>query len=202
MKNVHMPRNYTGYGKTPYDPKSPYSASKASSDHFVRAFHNTYNLKTLITNCSNNYGPIQYAEKLIPLVIKNICNKKKLPIYGKGINIRDWLYVLDHVDAIDLVFHNGKAGDTYNIGGDNEWTNIDLVKKVIEVCDRKLNRTKGSSLSLIDYVDDRLGHDLRYAIDFKKINSELGWNPKHTFHEGIEKTVDWYLINKSWFFKK
>ena len=166
----------------------------------MRAFNNTYDLKTLITNCSNNYGPNQYAEKLIPLIIKNICNNVKLPIYGKGINIRDWLYVLDHVDAIDLVFHKGKAGDTYNIGGDNEWTNIDLVKKVIQICDRKLKRTKGSSLSLIDYVDDRLGHDLRYAIDFNKINSELGWKPKHTFQEGIEKTIDWYLINKSWFF--
>lgn len=183
---------------TSYDPKSPYSASKASSDHFVRAYRNTYGMRTVISNCSNNYGPNQFPEKLIPLCIHNIQNNKPLPIYGKGENIRDWLYVIDHARAIDDVFHQGKDGDTYNIGGFNEWTNIDLVKVLCEVMDKKLGRNLGESAKLITYVEDRAGHDIRYAIDASKIKNELGWEPSLQFKEGIEKTVDWYLQNNDW----
>lgn len=179
--------------QTKYDPRSPYSASKASADHFVRAFHHTYGMHTKISNCSNNYGPCQYPEKLIPLFISNIRNNKPLPVYGRGTNIRDWLYVQDHVEAIDLVFHKGKAGETYTIGGNNEWTNIDLIKLLVEITDRQLGRAAGTSLSLITYVTDRLGHDFRYAIDASKIHKELGWTPKTSFKEGMEKTVEWYL---------
>lgn len=178
---------------TPYSPHSPYSASKASSDHFVRAFHDTYGMPTIISNCSNNYGPNQYPEKLIPLVIKNICEGKPLPIYGKGENVRDWLYVEDHARAIDLIYHEGKAGETYNIGGGNEWRNIDLVKLLIKEVDKQLGNEDGHSLSLITYVADRAGHDLRYAIDSSKLQRELGWKPMWQFEEGIEKTVRWYL---------
>lgn len=178
---------------TPYAPHSPYSASKASSDHFVRAFHDTYGMPTVISNCSNNYGPKQYPEKLIPLFIKNICEGKPLPVYGKGENVRDWLYVGDHARAIDLIFHDGKAGDTYNIGGNNEWTNIDLIKVLIKEVDSQLGNEEGHSLPLITYVTDRAGHDLRYAIDSSKLQRELGWQPSLQFEEGIKLTVAWYL---------
>jgi dTDP-glucose 4,6-dehydratase len=183
---------------TSYDPHSPYSAAKASSDHFVRAYHDTYQLPTVISNCSNNYGPNQFPEKLLPLFIHNIKNKKALPVYGQGINVRDWLYVEDHAAAIDLIFHQGKVGNTYNIGGNNEWKNIDLIKKLIEIMDHKLGRAEGESLQLITYVTDRAGHDLRYAIDATKLKTELGWTPKIKFTEGFEKTVDWYLANDMW----
>jgi len=183
---------------TPYDPKSPYSAAKASSDHFVRAYQNTFDLPVVITNCSNNYGPNQFPEKLIPLFINNIKTNKPLPVYGKGENIRDWLYVEDHAKAIDVVFHNGALGQTYNIGGFNEWTNIDLIKVICKVMDAKLNRTAGTSEKLITYVKDRAGHDMRYAIDATKISQELGWKPSLQFEEGIEKTIDWYLANEEW----
>ncbi|WP_120200355.1 dTDP-glucose 4,6-dehydratase [Ichthyenterobacterium magnum] len=183
---------------TAYDPNSPYSASKASSDHFVRAYGETYGLPYVITNCSNNYGQNQFPEKLIPLFINNIINKKPLPVYGDGNYTRDWLYVKDHAKAIDLVFHNGKQGDTYNIGGFNEWKNIDLVKLLCKQMDFKLNRKVGDSEQLITYVKDRPGHDLRYAIDASKIKNELGWKPSVTFEEGLDKTIDWYLNNKKW----
>lgn len=183
---------------TPYDPKSPYSASKASSDHFVRAYANTYGLQTVVSNCSNNYGPNHFPEKLIPLCIHNIKTNKPLPIYGKGENVRDWLYVVDHARAIDVVFHKGKANDTYNIGGFNEWKNIDIVRLLCKVMDRKLGREEGTSEKLITFVKDRAGHDLRYAIDAHKIMNELGWEPSLQFEEGIEKTVDWYMANEEW----
>ena len=183
---------------TKYDPHSPYSASKASSDHFVRAFHDTYNLPIVISNCSNNYGSYQFPEKLIPLFINNIVNNKPLPVYGKGENIRDWLFVNDHARAIDVIFHNGKLGDTYNIGGFNEWKNIDLIKVLIKTADRLLGREEGASEKLITYVKDRAGHDLRYAIDSNKLKNELGWEPSLQFEEGIEKTILWYLNNKEW----
>lgn len=183
---------------TPYDPQSPYSASKAASDHFVRAYSNTYKLKTVITNCSNNYGPNQFPEKLIPLCINNIKNNRPLPVYGKGENIRDWLYVVDHARAIDMVFHKGKSGETYNIGGFNEWMNIDIVKLLCQKMDEKLGRETGTSEKLITYVKDRAGHDLRYAIDASKIQKELGWEPSLQFEEGISKTIDWYLENETW----
>jgi dTDP-glucose 4,6-dehydratase len=183
---------------TSYDPRSPYSASKASSDHFVRAYHETFHLPIVLSNCSNNYGPNQFPEKLIPLCIQNIINNKPLPIYGKGDNIRDWLYVQDHVDAIDLIFHEGKNGETYNIGGDNEWQNISLVKALCKIMDSKLNRAAGTSEKLITYVKDRQGHDMRYSIDFTKLNKELGWRPKAQFESGLEETVDWYLANQQW----
>lgn len=183
---------------TKYDPHSPYSASKASSDHFVRAFHDTYGMPTLVTNCSNNYGPYQFPEKLIPLFINNIRHGKPLPVYGRGENVRDWLYVVDHARAIDTIFHRGKAGDTYNIGGFNEWRNIDLIRVVIRTVDRLLGRPEGASEHLITYVTDRAGHDLRYAIDSRKLKEELGWEPSLQFEEGIEKTVRWYLDNQEW----
>lgn len=183
---------------TSYDPHSPYSASKASSDHFVRAFHDTYGLPTIVTNCSNNYGSYQFPEKLIPLFINNICQNKPLPVYGKGENVRDWLYVEDHARAIDLIFHNGKIAETYNIGGFNEWKNIDLIKILIKTVDKLLDRPEGSSEKLITYVTDRAGHDLRYAIDSTKLKEELGWEPSLQFAEGIEKTVQWYLTNQDW----
>lgn len=183
---------------TPYDPHSPYSASKAASDHFVRAYGDTYHMPFVITNCSNNYGPYHFPEKLIPLFINNIINKKPLPVYGDGLYTRDWLFVKDHAAAIDLVFHKGKVGDTYNIGGFNEWKNIDLVKLVCTVMDDKLGREKGESESLITYVKDRPGHDRRYAIDASKINKELGWKPSVTFEEGLSQTIDWYLQNEVW----
>lgn len=183
---------------TPYDPKSPYSAAKASSDHFVRAYKNTYDLPIVISNCSNNYGPNQFPEKLIPLFINNIRNNKPLPVYGKGENIRDWLYVEDHARAIDIVFHKGKVGETYNIGGFNEWKNIDLIKVMCKVMDKKLGRKLGESEKLITYVKDRAGHDMRYAIDSTKISKELGWKPSLQFEEGIDKTIDWYLSNEQW----
>lgn len=184
--------------QTKYDPHSPYSASKASSDHFVRAFHDTYGMPTVITNCSNNYGPNQFPEKLIPLFIRNICERKPLPVYGKGENVRDWLYVVDHARAIDLIFHKGKTADTYNIGGFNEWRNIDLIKVIIRTVDRLLGRPDGADDDLITYVTDRKGHDLRYAIDSTKLKTELGWEPSLQFEEGIEKTVRWYLDNQTW----
>lgn len=183
---------------TPYDPRSPYSSSKASSDHLVRAYFHTYNLPIKISNCSNNYGANQFPEKLIPLMIHNIKNNKPLPIYGKGENIRDWLWVEDHVRAIDVIFHNGKLGETYNIGGHNEWTNIDLIHQLCTVMDKKLGRNEGSSKQLITFVKDRAGHDMRYAINATKIKNELGWTPSITFEEGLEKTVDWYLENENW----
>lgn len=183
---------------TPYDPQSPYSASKASSDHFVRAYANTYKLRTVISNCSNNYGPNQFPEKLIPLCIHNIKNNKPLPIYGKGENVRDWLFVIDHARAIDDIFHTGKDNETYNIGGFNEWKNIDIVRLLCEIMDKKLGRSPGTYAELITFVKDRAGHDLRYAIDATKIKSELGWEPSLTFEIGIEKTVDWYLENEDW----
>ena len=183
---------------TKYDPHSPYSASKASSDHFVRAFHDTFGMPTLVTNCSNNYGPYQFPEKLIPLFINNIRHNKPLPVYGKGENVRDWLYVVDHARAIDLIFHNGKVAETYNIGGFNDWKNIDLIRVLIKTVDRLLGRPEGASEKLITYVTDRAGHDLRYAIDSTKLKNELGWEPSLQFEEGIEKTVKWYLDNQEW----
>ena len=192
------------YGKdffteeTKYNPHSPYSASKASSDHFVRAFHDTYGMPTIVTNCSNNYGPYQFPEKLIPLFINNIRHRKPLPVYGKGENVRDWLYVEDHARAIDLIFHKGKVADTYNIGGFNEWKNIDIIRVVINTVDRLLGRKEGEDMDLITYVTDRKGHDMRYAIDSRKLQRELGWEPSLQFEEGIEKTVRWYLDNQEW----
>jgi dTDP-glucose 4,6-dehydratase len=183
---------------TSYDPRSPYSASKASSDHLVRAYHHTFQLPVVLTNCSNNYGPNQFPEKLIPLSINNIKNSKAIPIYGKGENIRDWLYVEDHAIAIDLVFHKGKTGETYNIGGNNEWTNIDLIHLLCKIMDEKLGRNKGESAKLITFVKDRAGHDLRYAIDSSKIQRELNWKPSLQFEQGLSKTVDWYLENETW----
>jgi dTDP-glucose 4,6-dehydratase len=183
---------------TPYDPKSPYSASKASSDHLVRAYFNTYGLPVIISNCSNNYGPNQFPEKLIPLSINNIKNGKPIPIYGKGENIRDWLYVVDHAVAIDAIFHSHKVGETYNIGGNNEWTNIDLIYQLCEIMDRKTGKAPGTSKKLITFVKDRAGHDLRYAIDSSKLQKELGWEPSVTFEQGLEITVDWYLANMEW----
>ena len=184
--------------ETAYDPRSPYSASKASSDHMVRAFYHTYKLPVKISNCSNNYGPFHFPEKLIPLCIHNIINNKPLPIYGKGENIRDWLYVEDHVKAIDLIFHKGRVGETYAVGGNNEWTNIKLVKELCRQMDEKLGREKGTSEKLITYVKDRAGHDMRYAIDSSKLKNELGWEPLLQFEEGISKTIDWYLDNAEW----
>ncbi|MBK8622123.1 MAG: dTDP-glucose 4,6-dehydratase [Saprospiraceae bacterium] len=183
---------------TPYDPRSPYSASKASSDHLVRAFYHTYHMPVVISNCSNNYGPNHFPEKLIPLIIHNIINKKPLPVYGKGENVRDWLYVEDHARAIDVILHNGKAGETYNIGGHNEWKNIDIVTFLCDAMDDKLGRKIGESRELITYVTDRAGHDLRYAIDATKIKNELGWVPQETFETGITKTIDWYMNNQEW----
>lgn len=184
--------------ETTYDPRSPYSASKASSDHFVRAYHHTFNLPVIISNCSNNYGPFHFPEKLIPLCINNILNKKPLPIYGKGENVRDWLFVEDHATAIDVIFHKGKIGETYNIGGHNEWKNIDIIKELCKQMDEKLGREKGESEKLITFVKDRAGHDLRYAIDATKLKDELGWKPSLQFEEGLSKTIDWYLNNKEW----
>ena len=181
-----------------YQPHSPYSAAKASSDHFVRAFHDTYGMPTVVTNCSNNYGPYQFPEKLIPLFINNIRHRKPLPVYGKGENVRDWLYVVDHARAIDLIFHEGKIAETYNIGGFNEWKNIDLIKVLINTVDRLLGRKEGEDMDLITYVTDRAGHDMRYAIDSTKLQKELGWEPSLQFEEGIEKTVRWYLDNQEW----
>ena len=186
------------YETTKYNPHSPYSASKASSDHFVRAFHDTYGMPTIVTNCSNNYGPYQFPEKLIPLFINNIRHGKPLPVYGKGENVRDWLYVVDHARAIDVIFHNGNTADTYNIGGFNEWKNIDIIKVIIKTVDRLLGNPEGASLDLITYVTDRAGHDMRYAIDSTKLQRELGWEPSLQFEEGIEKTVQWYLDNQEW----
>ena len=186
------------YETTKYNPHSPYSASKASSDHFVRAFHDTYGMPTIVTNCSNNYGPYQFPEKLIPLFINNIRHRKPLPIYGRGENVRDWLFVEDHARAIDLIFHKGTIAETYNIGGFNEWKNIDIIKMVINTVDRLLGRKEGEALNLITYVIDRLGHDARYAIDSTKLQRELGWEPSLQFEEGIEKTVRWYLDNQEW----
>lgn len=184
--------------ETKYDPHSPYSASKASSDHFVRSYHDTYGMPTLVTNCSNNYGPYQFPEKLIPLFINNIRHRRPLPVYGRGENVRDWLFVEDHARAIDLIFHKGRAAETYNIGGFNEWKNIDLIKVIIKTVDRLLGNPEGQSLDLITYVTDRPGHDMRYAIDSRKLQSELGWEPSLQFEEGIEKTVRWYLDNQAW----
>jgi dTDP-glucose 4,6-dehydratase len=184
--------------ETRYDPHSPYSASKASSDHFVRAYHDTFGLPVVISNCSNNYGSFQFPEKLIPLFIHNIRHKKPLPVYGKGENIRDWLWVEDHAAAIDVIFHKGRVGETYNIGGFNEWKNIDLIRLICRVMDKKLGRKDGESEKLITFVTDRAGHDLRYAIDATKIRNELGWEPSLQFEEGIEKTIDWYLNNEDW----
>ena len=186
------------YETTKYNPHSPYSAAKASSDHFVRAYHDTYGMPTIVTNCSNNYGPYQFPEKLIPLFINNIRHRKPLPVYGKGENVRDWLYVEDHARAIDLIFHEGKVAETYNIGGFNEWKNIDLIKVMIKTVDRILGNPEGYSESLITYVTDRLGHDARYAIDSTKLQKELGWEPSLQFEEGIEKTVRWYLDHQEW----
>ena len=190
----------TGYffETTAYDPRSPYSASKASSDHLVRAYFHTYKLPIIISNCSNNYGPYQFPEKLIPLSINNIRHNNPIPIYGKGENIRDWLYVEDHANAIDLLFHKGRVGETYNIGGNNEWKNIDLIRKLCEIMDQKLGKAKGNSAQLITFVKDRAGHDVRYAINAEKIQKELGWNPSLQFEKGIEKTVEWYLANEEW----
>lgn len=186
------------YESTSYDPRSPYSASKASSDHLVRAFYHTYKLPVVISNCSNNYGPYQFPEKLLPLAINNIKHSKPIPIYGKGENIRDWLYVGDHARAIDIIYHKAKVGETYNIGGHNEWTNIDLIKTLCSIMDKKLGRAEGESEKLITYVKDRAGHDLRYAIDAHKIQNELNWLPSLQFEEGMEITVDWYLANEEW----
>jgi dTDP-glucose 4,6-dehydratase len=183
---------------TPYDPHSPYSASKASSDHFVRSFFDTYKLPVIVSNCSNNYGSYQFPEKLIPLFINNICNQKPLPVYGEGVNVRDWLFVEDHARAIDVIFHKGKIGDTYNIGGFNEWKNIDLIKVLIKTVDKILGNPEGTSDKLITFVKDRAGHDYRYAIDSTKLKDELGWEPSLQFEEGIEKTVKWYLNNQEW----
>jgi len=190
----------TGYftEETSYDPRSPYSASKASSDHLVRAYHHTYDLPVVISNCSNNYGSYHFPEKLIPLAINNIINNKSIPVYGKGDNIRDWLFVEDHAVAIDVIFHYGKNGDTYNIGGHNEWKNIDLINLLCSIMDRKLGRADGTSAKLITFVRDRAGHDQRYAIDSSKLQRELGWKPSLQFEEGLERTVDWYLANKEW----
>lgn len=184
--------------ETAYDPRSPYSASKASSDHLVRAYHHTFGIPVVVSNCSNNYGPNQFPEKLIPLAINNIKNSKPVPVYGKGENIRDWLYVEDHAHAIDLIFHRGKKGDTYNIGGNNEWMNIDLIRLLCRIMDKKLGRSEGTSEKLITYVKDRPGHDMRYAIDSSKLQKELGWSPIPSFADGLEKTVDWYLANTTW----
>ena len=186
------------YEDTAYDPRSPYSASKASSDHFVRAYYHTYNLPVVISNCSNNYGPNHFPEKLIPLMINNIIHNKPLPVYGEGLNVRDWLFVLDHARAIETIFSKGTVGETYNIGGHNEWTNIDLVHVLCDTMDEKLGRTKGDSRKLISYVKDRAGHDLRYAIDASKLQNELGWEPSLQFEEGLSKTIDWYLSNTDW----
>jgi dTDP-glucose 4,6-dehydratase len=183
---------------TPYDPHSPYSASKAGADHFVMAWYHTYNLPVIMSNCSNNYGPFQFPEKLIPLMINNIKNNKALPVYGEGANIRDWLWVEDHVDAIDLLFHKGSIGEKYNIGGKNEWRNIDLIKLLCKIMDKKLRRPAGESEKLITFVKDRAGHDQRYAIDPTKMETEFGWKPSLTFEHGLEKTVDWYLAHDSW----
>lgn len=183
---------------TPYDPRSPYSASKASSDHFVMAWHHTYGMPVILSNCSNNYGSHHFPEKLIPLMINNILHEKPLPVYGKGENVRDWLYVDDHARAIDTIFHNGRVGETYNIGGFNEWKNIDIVHLLCTIMDRKLDRPAGTSARLIQFVKDRPGHDLRYAIDATKLNKELGWKPSLQFEEGLERTVDWYLSNQDW----
>ena len=196
--------HHLAYGETfftedlKYQPHSPYSAAKASSDHFVRAFHDTYGMPTIVTNCSNNYGPYQFPEKLIPLFVNNIRQRKPLPVYGKGENVRDWLYVEDHARAIDLIFHEGQVAETYNIGGFNEWKNIDIVKTLIRVTDRLLGRPEGADVDLITYVTDRAGHDLRYAIDSTKLQRELGWEPSLQFEEGIEKTIKWYLENQDW----
>ena len=184
--------------ETPYAPHSPYSASKASSDHFVRAWHDTFGLPVVISNCSNNYGSFQFPEKLIPLFINNIIQKKPLPVYGKGENIRDWLWVVDHAEAIDLIYHQGKTGETYNIGGHNEWSNIDLIRLLCRIMDNKLGRTSGESEKLITFVTDRAGHDLRYAIDSSKLQRELGWVPSITFEKGVERTVEWYLSHDEW----
>jgi dTDP-glucose 4,6-dehydratase len=184
--------------ETAYDPHSPYSASKASSDHFVRAYHDTYGLPVVLSNCSNNYGPNHFPEKLIPLCINNIKNNKPLPIYGKGENVRDWLYVIDHARAIDVVFHNAKIGSTYNIGGHNEWKNIDVIRLLCQIMDKKLNRAPGTNEKLITFVKDRAGHDLRYAIDSTKLKQDLGWVPSVTFEQGLDLTVDWYLQNEDW----
>ncbi|HVI43383.1 MAG TPA: dTDP-glucose 4,6-dehydratase [Chitinophaga sp.] len=186
------------YETTPYDPRSPYSASKASSDHFVMAYHHTYHLPVIISNCSNNYGSHHFPEKLIPLAIHNIKNNKPVPVYGKGENVRDWLFVNDHARAIDTIFHNGRTGETYNIGGFNEWKNIDLIRLLCRIMDKKLGRAEGTSEQLITFVKDRAGHDLRYAIDATKLNTELGWEPSLQFEEGLEKTVEWYLANEEW----
>jgi len=184
--------------ETAYDPRSPYSASKASSDHLVRAYFHTYKIPVIVSNCSNNYGSFHFPEKLIPLAINNIKHNKPVPVYGKGENIRDWLFVEDHANAIDLIFHKGRIGETYNIGGDNEWKNIDLIHKLCEIMDEELGRKSGASASLISFVKDRAGHDLRYAIDFSKLNEELGWKPSLNFEEGLRKTVKWYLANEDW----
>jgi dTDP-glucose 4,6-dehydratase len=184
--------------ETAYDPKSPYSASKASSDHMVRAYNHTFGVPAVISNCSNNYGPNQFPEKLIPLAINNIKNNKPIPVYGKGENVRDWLYVEDHASAIDLIFHGGRVGETYNIGGNNEWKNLDLILLLCRIMDKKLNRAKGTSEKLITYVKDRPGHDLRYAIDSSKLQKELGWSPIPEFADGLERTVGWYLTNAKW----
>lgn len=195
--SLHNPADFF-LETTPYDPQSPYSASKASSDHFVRAYQNTYKLQTVISNCSNNYGPNQFPEKLLPLMINNILQGKPLPVYGKGENVRDWLYVVDHARAIDIVFHQGKTGETYNIGGFNEWKNIDIVHLLCRLMDQKLGKPDGDSAKLITFVKDRAGHDLRYAIDATKIMKELGWEPSLQFEEGLSKTIDWYLQNRQW----
>jgi dTDP-glucose 4,6-dehydratase len=186
------------YEDTPYDPRSPYSASKAGSDHLVMAFWHTYHMPVVISNCSNNYGPNHFPEKLIPLSIHNILQKKPLPIYGKGENVRDWLYVIDHAAAIDLILHKGKSGETYNVGGHNEWTNISLIRLLCKLMDEKLGHATGTSEQLITYVTDRAGHDLRYAIDAAKLEKELGWVPSVTFEEGLNLTIDWYLSNQEW----
>lgn len=195
--SLHNPEDFF-LEDTSYDPQSPYSASKAASDHFVRAYANTYGLPVVLSNCSNNYGPNHFPEKLIPLMINNIKNNKPLPVYGKGENVRDWLFVIDHARAIDLIFHKGKLGESYNVGGFNEWKNIDIVHLVCKVMDEKLGRPAGTSAELITYVKDRPGHDLRYAIDANKIMNELGWKPSVTFEQGLAKTIDWYLSNEEW----
>ena len=195
--SLHNPEDFF-LETTAYDPQSPYSASKAGSDHLVRAYHNTYKMPVVITNCSNNYGPNQFPEKLLPLMINNILNGKPLPVYGKGENVRDWLYVVDHARAIDVVFHQGKNGETYNIGGFNEWKNIDIVHLLCRVMDRKMGKPEGTASQLIAFVKDRAGHDMRYAIDANKIMKELGWQPSLQFEEGLEKTIDWYLANTQW----
>lgn len=194
---LHDPKEFFTEN-TSYDPRSPYSASKASSDHFVRAYHSTYGLPIVISNCSNNYGPNHFPEKLIPLMINNILTGKALPVYGKGENVRDWLYVIDHARAIDMIYHNGSTGETFNIGGNNEWKNLDLVHLLCDTMDEKLGNPAGTSRELISFVLDRAGHDLRYAIDASKLMNELGWEPSVTFEQGLSKTVDWYLANKEW----